>query len=148
MINFKLNPNNFNYLGIECDITTITFLNYQRYENIIKKCIDHFNEEIEWNGMFDINQAINRLSDGMVLYVCLYNTEPLGYVWFKETNNNERKLFNLFFRNKNIVKKYTGKEFVSSVINTHENNKIIFCEVDEWNEKSIKLFKKLGFEKL
>lgn len=148
MIDFKLNPKNFNYLGVEYDIIQITFLNYQKYSILIQMCIDYFNEEIEWNEMFDINQAKNRLSDGMVLYVCLHNTEPLGYVWFKEMGNDEKKLFNLFFRNKNIIKTHTGKEFISSIINTYENAKIIVCEVDDWNEKSIKLFKKLGFEQL
>lgn len=148
MINFKLDPSNFNYLGIDCIIIPISFLNCQNYKNLIQNCIDYFNAEIEWDKMFNLNEALTRISNGMILYVCMSNDQPVGYVWFKETENNERTLFNLFFRNKDIIKKYTGQEFVSSTIQTYENNKIILCEVDEWNVKSIKLFKKLGFEKL
>jgi len=147
MINFILEPNNFNYLGVKCNVIPINFLNYHYYIILIEKCIEFFNDEIEWEGMFNINEASNRLSNGMSLYVCMGDIEPMGYVWFKE-EGDQRTLFNLFFRNKNIVKKYNGQEFVSSVIETYENNKIIFCEVDNWNEKSLKLFKKLGFQEL
>jgi hypothetical protein len=147
MINFKLEIEKFNYLGTECNIIPISFINYHNYKTLIEDCIYFFNDEIEWDGMFSLNQALVRISNGMVLYVCMGDTQPLGYVWFKD-KEDKRLLFNLFFRNKNVIKKYTGKEFVSSVINTYEKNKIIVCEVDEWNEKSLKLFKKLGFQEL
>ena len=147
MINFILESNNFNYLGVKCNVVPINFLNYHHYINLIEKCIECFNDEIEWEGMFNINEASNRLSNGMSLYLCMGDIEPMGYVWFKE-QDNKRTLFNLFFRNKNVVKKYNGQEFVSSVIETYENNKTIFCEVDNWNKKSLKLFKKLGFIEL
>jgi hypothetical protein len=147
MYNFKLEPIVFNYLGTICDIIKIDFSNYHIHKNLIQECIDSFNDEIDWEDMFNLNKAILRLSNGMVLYVCIDGNNPLGYVWFKGQDNN-RNLFNLFFRNKNVVKKCTGKEFVSDVINRFEYNKIIYCTVDDWNEKSIKLFKRLGFQKL
>jgi hypothetical protein len=147
MINFKLEVENFNYLGVNCNIIPISFLNYHNYKHLIQECIDYFNYEIKWDKMFSFNQALIRISNGMMFYVCMGDNEPMGYVWFKG-NDDDRILFNLFFRNKNVIKKYNGKEFVSSVINTYEKNKVIFCEVDEWNEKSIKLFKKVGFQEL
>jgi hypothetical protein len=145
MINLKLEPHNFNYLGTECNIIQINFLNYHNYQKLIQECINYFNNEIDWDDMFSLNKAISRLSNGMIFYVCVGNNQTLGYVWLKSVNDN-RKLFNLFFRNKNIIKTFTGKEFVSDVINRFENNKIIYCEVDEWNNKSIKLFEILGFK--
>jgi len=70
-----------------------------------------------------------------------------GYVWF-DNKDDGRSLFNLFVRNKVNVKNYSGQEFVSDIIYRFEYDKVIYSEVDEWNEKSIKLFKKLGFQEL
>jgi hypothetical protein len=74
----------------------------------------------------------------------IFDSDVFGHVWFSDYKDG-RFLFNLFVRNNVQEKKYTGKEFVSDIIFRHEYDKSIYCEVDEWNEKSIKLFEKLGF---
>jgi hypothetical protein len=95
--------------------------------------------------MFTFQDAISRVQNGMTMYVGVSDVDIFGYVWFKDYSS-DRFLFNLFVRNDVANKTYTGKEFVSDVINRYEFNKVIHCEVDEWNEKSIKLFKKIGFQ--
>jgi len=145
MINFKLSPENFNNLMVEHRIVPITFLNLEHYIKLIETCIVHFNEEIEWDDMHTITDAIKRIKNGMVMYVGMTDTGVLGYVWFTD-HLDGRRLFNLFVRNKVDKKDYSGKEFLSNVISKFESTAAIYSEVDEWNEKSIKLFQRLGFQ--
>ena len=145
MVQFKLDPKDFNCLNTEYNIIPINNQNISQHYQLIQEAIGHFNRELEWDEMFTFEEATNRVQNGMVMYIGVINATVFGYVWFKEYVNN-RFLFNLFVRNDVADKTYTGKEFASDVINRYECNKAIHCEVDKWNEKSIKLFKKLGFK--
>ena len=149
MINFKLNPKDFNYLGTEYEVIEITKYNYKDYISLIEKTIQNFNNEIEWDKMFDLNEAILRLEDNATFYIGIINNEPFGHVWFEfiDTMSSNKFLYNLFIKNKVENKTYTGREFVSDIIFRFNRGIKIFCEVDEWNEKSIKLFEKLGFKR-
>ena len=142
MIKFKFLPQNFNYLGTQYNIVQIDNHNYVEYTHLIHKSIENFNAEIQWDNMFDFSETINRFENGMTMYIGLLDNEPFGHVWF-----NRSFLFNLFVRNKIEKKKYTGKEFISCVLHEFYNNGTIYCEVDEWNTKSIKLFERLGFQR-
>lgn len=145
MINFKLEPMNFNKLGIEYNIVKIDNSNIYYFYELINNSIYNFNEEIKWDGMFDFNEAYDRIKNGMIMYVGIQNAAVFGHVWFKDYNDG-KFLFNLFVKNKTNNKQYKGKEFISDIIDRFEYNKIIYSEVDDWNEKSIKLFKRLGFD--
>ena len=149
MINFKLSPENFNYLGTEYRVLSIKLNNYKYAEKRIIETINNFNNEIVWDGMFNFDTVIDRLEKGMKMYILLMenSNEPYGHVWFKDYNDG-RYIFNLYVRNNVENKTYTGKEFVSDIIHRYESNVPIYCEVDEWNNKSISLFKRLGFLKI
>lgn len=125
-------------------IVKITIENYKNYFHLIENTINYFKNEIKWDDMFEIENVIERLEQNMTLYLGLYDGDVYSHVWFKDDNDG-KLLFNLFVRNDVIFKPYTGKEFVSNIINRYESNQNIYCNVDEWNEKSIKLFKSLGF---
>ena len=145
MVNFKLDANNFIHLKTQYDITPITFLNINDNLSLIEDSIKHFNSEIEWKDMFTIEEAIKRVSEGMIMYIGLNDFGVFGHVWFNDYKDG-RVLFNLFVRNQIPKKEYTGKEFVSDIIHRFEHEKPIYSEVGEWNKKSINLFKRLGFE--
>lgn len=145
MIPFKLDFKDFNCLNTEYSIIPISNNNIEQSYTLINNSIEHFNAEIEWRGMFNFGEAMNRIKSGMTMYVGVMDETIFGYVWFKDYKDG-RFLFNLFVRNKVNSKPYTGKEFVSDVINRYEYDKVIHCEVDEWNEKSIRLFKRIGFK--
>lgn len=148
MVNaFKLFPKDFNYLEIECPVVKITKSNYMEYDDQIRNSIILFNNEIQWSRMYTYDDAIKRIVNDNILYLFMYNSEILGHVWFKDYLDG-RFLYNLFVRNKDLIKKYKGKEIVSSLIHQYENGKIIYSYVDDWNAKSINLFKRLGFNLL
>ncbi len=144
MITYKLNPEYFNHLETKYKIVRVTNSNYHYYYQLVNDSIKYFHDEIDWGGMFNTTDALKRLKNNMVMYIGLMDADVFGYVWFDDYIDG-RFLFNLFVRNNVTEKKYTGKEFVSDIIYRFEYDKIIYCEVDEWNEKSIKLFEKLGF---
>jgi hypothetical protein len=144
MINFKLDQGNFNHLKTQYKITPINQGTFIHTYQLIFDSIRYFKDEIEWSEMFDFVDVQRRISDGQIMYVGMIDCDVFGYVWFKDYQDG-RLLFNLFVRNKVVNKNYTGKEFISDVIYRYEYDKSIYCEVDDWNEKSIKLFKRLGF---
>jgi RimJ/RimL family protein N-acetyltransferase len=145
MINFKLEQTNFNHLKTQYEAVPVTLSNFGDSYNLIDSSIKNFKSEIEWEELFTLDEAHQRLTEGMVMYVGVIDFNVFGHVWFKN-HNDGRFLFNLFVRNQVEDKKYTGKEFLSDVIYRFENNKTIYCEVDEWNIKSLRLFERLGFQ--
>ena len=118
--------------------------NYKKKLSLISECITLFNTEIEWDGMYNLTDAIKRFEDGYVNFILIENNIIYGYVWFIKNTTNVL-LLNLFMRNNNIHKKYKGREFISNVIYNNYNEYNIHNHVDEWNIKSINLFKSLGF---
>lgn len=145
MIAFKLDNKNFNYLGVEYNIIKIDNTNFEYYKHHIIESINNFNLEINWNDMFNLDEVKYRLSNDMNMYIGILNDSPFGHVWFKEYEDG-KYLYNLFVKNKTNIKEYTGKEFVSDIINRFEIQYPIYADVDDWNEKSIRLFKRLGFK--
>jgi RimJ/RimL family protein N-acetyltransferase len=145
MINFKLIPGCLNHLDTQYKVILITLNNFKYYYTLIDDSIKNFNSELDWDNMFTLDDASQRLKDGMVMYVGMVDSGVFGHVWFKN-HEDGRFLFNLFVKNNVYNKTYTGKEFVSDIIYRFEYDKTIYCEVDDWNEKSIKLFKRLGFQ--
>jgi len=146
MISFKLCDIDFNYLGTEYDVIKIDNTNFQENIHHITETINNFNLEIKWNDMFNLGDVKDRLSNDMTMYIGVIENKPFGHLWFKDYLDG-RLSFNLFVRNKVKDKKYTGAEFISYVLKKYELSKSpIYCEIDEWNQKSINLFEKLGFK--
>jgi len=81
------------------------------------------------------------------MFIGIKDNCAFGHVWFKE-HNDGYLLFNLFVRNLVEQKMWSGKEFVSDIIDKFFKNDIIYSETDEWNIKSIKLFEKIGFKQV
>jgi ribosomal protein S18 acetylase RimI-like enzyme len=146
MISFSLSENDFTSLGVEYDIVKIDRSNFESNKQYVIDSINNFNSEIEWNEMFTLEEANNRVFDNMRMYLGLIDSKVFGHVWFKNYKDGSY-LFNLFVKNKAKTENYTGTKFTSDIINRFENEYPIYANVDEWNEKSIKLFDRLGFKR-
>ena len=144
MINLIL-ENELNYLGTSYNLLQINENNYKLYYKEIEQSINNFNKEIKWDGMFDLNIAIERFKNGMTMYIGLIDDFIFGHAWFKDYKKG-KCLFNLFVVNKIDIKKHSGKEFVSNILYEYYPKTIIYSEVDDWNIKSIRLLKRLGFK--
>lgn len=146
MIYFSLSKNDFISLGIEYNIVKVNQSNFESNRQYVSDSIDNFNSEIKWDEMFTLDEAKNRVFNNMRMYIGLVDSKVFGHAWFKNYEDGSY-LFNLFVKNKVKTENYTGTEFVSDIINRFENEYPIYADVDEWNEKSIKLLSRLGFKK-
>jgi hypothetical protein len=141
---FRLYPENFINQNVICPFIQIDKSNYIKHLSIVKECIDLFHTEIKWDGMYNLDDAIQRFNDGYYNFVLISDNIIYGYIW---SIWHDRILFfeNMFMRKFKINKKWKGREFLSSIINTNYNNCEIYYYVDSWNTASIKMTKSLGF---
>jgi len=146
MISFSLSENNFISLGIGYNIVKVDQSNFESNRHYVLDSINNFNSEIEWNEMFTLEEAGNRVFNNMRMYIGLIDSKVFGHAWFRDYKDGSY-LFNLFVKNKAKTENYTGTKFTSDIINRFENEYPIYADVDEWNEKSTKLLRRLGFKR-
>lgn len=121
----------------------ITNRNFSETIKLIQKSITIFNSEIEWDEMWDINEAENRLNSGEVLYLLLDGKTPIGHVWY-----DLYYLYNAFVSEK----RENGDSiwFIQETMwDMKENYNLTYIKlyVDDWNEQAIRFWKKLNFIK-
>jgi RimJ/RimL family protein N-acetyltransferase len=143
MLDYILHKNS---LAFTSDIIPLLIINLDTFDSnipIINQCIELFNSQLEWDGMFDISEARRRVVGGDTMYVGI-DDEVYSYLWVND-NPNHYFIYNVFSNNIRNNPNYTGKDLLYSVIKSHLLDKDCKCKIDEWNIKSINLFKKLGF---
>jgi hypothetical protein len=134
MINFILNSDDLIYRDISDKIEIVETHDPQT----IEYCINMFNNEINWDGMFDIGEAQNRILNGHKLFVAYYQKIIYGYCWL-----NNDILYNVFSKQYIGNRNYGATDMIYVVIKNYTNGPVKSF-VDEWNEKSINVFKKLA----
>ena len=144
MLHFELCNRNLSKVDIIPSFIIINNKNINQHIEIISQCIDLFHKEINWNGMFDLNEARKRTKLGDIMYIGIEHNSPFGYFWVKNIDT-KYFLYNVFVVSKRKDIKYTGRHLLHAVIQTFDPDKSCFAHIDEWNIKSINLFKKLGF---
>jgi|TARA_B100000035_G_C21020950_1_gene564042 ribosomal protein S18 acetylase RimI-like enzyme len=113
-------------------------------EDKLSIAIEEFQRELNWDGMWSISDAYERLSDGWCLSVLNIDDKVRGWSWL---NYHTKEYLNLYvhkdFRNKGY-----GFNLVSSGITAGKLRKLdyLWSEVDDWNINSINLLKKCGYE--
>jgi len=58
--------------------------------------IDNFNKVIKWNGMWDIHEARDRLSQGWKFVVFKPDESIKGWGWFNTNNKEICNIYNIF----------------------------------------------------
>ena len=140
MINFVLNKENL----IERELSPMLIIGETFDSYLIRGCINLFNNEIQWDGMFTLWDALRRIEDGEKIFVGLYNGEIFGYCWVINKDDTTY-IYNVFSKSTPDKRKYGATDLLYYVIK-HHGNTVISAEVDEWNTKSIRVFEKLGFK--
>ena len=121
----------------------ITNFNFSENQNIISKTIETFNSEIEWDKMWNLDDANVRLNNGEVLYILLDGKTPIGHVWY-----DLYYLYNAF-----VSEKREDGDSVWFIQETMWDMKkkynltYIKLYVDDWNKRAIRFWKKLNFIK-
>jgi hypothetical protein len=118
--------------------------NLNDFTHVIQQSIDLFNSELTWDEMFNMEISHNRILMGHRMFIGLENNKVYGYFWV-EIVDNSYYIYNLF-TTKNVKNfGYTGRHLLCTVIKKALFDKPCFGKIDEWNQKSINLVKKMGF---
>lgn len=111
---------------------------------LIQESIDTFNQEVDWDDMWDIKDCEIRLFGGQTLFLLLDNSTVIGHLWYKQNT-----LYNVFVSNQR--KDGDSTWFVQETLwDMKETKKLTYVElwVDTWNERAIQFWKKLNFKQL
>lgn len=127
--------NTHDYPYIE-NLQWITTYNFTEHKDLIQKSIDSFNQSIEWDKMWNIEDAECRLKEGHDLFIGYDDQGPISHVWFQ----NEY-LYNMF-SNPRRPKNYS-KRFIGGVLNYVPYDFISLC-VDDWNKNAQKFWERVG----
>jgi len=106
--------------------------------DIILECIDLFNSEITWTGMFNLQEALQRLDKGDRMFT-LFSSSLLGYCWV-----DDDYLYNFFVSQKRT--KGDAQDFCNYVCKLIGKDMRLF--VVKPNSKGQKFFEKVGFTKI
>jgi hypothetical protein len=151
MIKYSLNKNDYNKqkeLHIErLELDNIIALEY--FTPNIQFLIDSFNKEYQWDNMFDMIEVEYRIKSGHILFILYYDTNPIGYVWFKELDNDTCFGYNLYVTKQIERPKYSPKWFYNKVsgIMLQEYN-TIKVEIEDWNKIVFDLVESIGYKKI
>jgi hypothetical protein len=117
----------------------VTLENFHLYQYIIQDSIDSFNSNIDWEDMWDVDEALKRLGRGDDLWIGVDTKGTLAHVWF-----NGNYLYNLYVDPRR-PDDYPVK-FVQFTMQFVPHDEItLYC--DDWNIAAQKMFEKVGFEK-
>ena len=110
----------------------------------IQKCIDLFNSEIQWNDMFDVQKALDRIERGEKMFVGYKNEDIFCYCWIRQDNEQDYYLYNVFSKKPESLRKIGVIDLLYLVIKNHTTGKIK-VEIDKWNIQSQRVAERLGF---
>ena len=138
-----INFTNFQSININSNnlsIIKIQLYNFSDFTDKIQLSIDKFNSQIEWDSMWDLNEAYERLSRNNTLYLLLKNDLPIGHVWYIG-----EYLYNAFVSNERVDGE--SQWFIQQTMldrNTSGYNTITLY-TETWNERANSFWKKLGY---
>jgi len=151
MKKYQLNKENYikeKQLHIErLELDNILALEY--FTPNIEFLIDSFNKEYRWDGMFDIEEIENRIKNHHTLFVLYYDTKPIGYVWFKEIDENTCFGYNLYVTKQIERPKDSPKWFYNKVSGIMlEKYNTINVEIEDWNKVVFDLVENIGYKEM
>ena len=137
------NFTNFQRININSNnlsITKIQLYNFSDFTDKIQLSIDKFNSQIEWDTMWDLNEAYERLSRNNTLYLLLKNDLPIGHVWYIG-----EYLYNAFVSNERVNGE--SQWFIQqTMLDRHKlGYDTITLYTETWNERANSFWKKLGY---
>ena len=115
----------------------------------LQLAIDEFQEELNWEKMWSVEDAEKRLKDGWK-----FNTVELdswgrntifGWIWLSPKQIACNLYVHKYYRNKGW-----GEKLILSIFNVAKQLGYdkVYSEIDEWNEVSKRLVDRLGYARL
>jgi hypothetical protein len=142
MIKYQLKYENLIQRNIHPDFKIVETTD----DTVIEKCISLFNSKIKWDGMFDLEEAKERIKLGDKIYVGYFENRIVGYCWIKQISNYEYYLYNVFIEQDSTNRNFGATDLSYLIIKYHTKG-LITLDIDHWNNKSQKVAEKLGFKR-
>jgi len=139
MMIYRKSLNDYRFTPSSYEITHWKKVN----EDKLQLAIDIFQEEMNWNKMWSVEDAKQRLEDGWLFSVLEINDELKGWYWLDYETKEGLNLY--------VHKDYRGYgygfELISYIITAAKLQQLdsVWSQVDEWNEVSQRLFLRCGF---
>tara|TARA_B100002019_G_scaffold165969_1_gene143449 strand:- start:5331 stop:5759 length:429 start_codon:yes stop_codon:yes gene_type:complete len=109
----------------------------------LKVAIDEFQKELDWDEMWNVDDAQQRLNDGWCWTTLEIDNKLKGWFWLDyETKEGKNLYVHKDYRDKGY-----GLKLINSIITAGRlrNFEYIWSQVDEWNNKSKRLFERSGY---
>ena len=105
--------------------------------------IDEFNKQLNWDNMWTVTDAKERLKNNWWFYVIEEDNKYIGWAWFDTPN----KQFCNLYVHKDYRDRGYGKELTYKRLNECKKRDIqnVWMEVDEWNKPEQKITQELGW---
>ena len=113
-------------------------------EDKLQTAIDLFQEELNWDKMWSVEDAKQRLEDGWLFSVLQIDNKLRGWYWL---NYETKEGLNLYVHKDSRNQGY-GFGLISYIITAAKLRQLdyVWAQVDEWNEMSKRLFTRCGYE--
>lgn len=104
--------------------------------------IEEFNEELNWDGMWTIDDARDRLLNNWKLILFIPETKIKGWYWLDDKREPRNIYVNKEYRGLEIAKDLNFKLLnICKMLGMEE----VECEINDWNLRSMRCFKKAGW---
>tara|TARA_Y100000992_G_scaffold286429_1_gene238289 strand:- start:763 stop:1242 length:480 start_codon:yes stop_codon:yes gene_type:complete len=110
--------------------------------NDVEAIINKAKDELNYDGMYDINDAKIRFENSMWCYVYYQNDEPMGIHWYYDIRPDVygKQLFISKHRDGKLSQQWYEKN-LSMLYNEGYENYVFY--VDDWNERSLNKVQRL-----
>lgn len=118
---------------------TLATLDFKQLSNEI----DEFNREIEWDEMWTVDEAKDRLTNNWRLVVFRPGSRIIkGWYWLDNTKEPRNIYVNRNYRNMGVA-----REMQIELLNICKRLGMdrVECSIDDWNAISMKSFKNVGW---
>lgn len=139
---FKIDLTNYNITESPSYIIEVDDITFVLDE--LSEAINEFNQEIKWDGMWDLIEAENRLKNNWKLILFKPTDKIKGWYWLDKEGVSKNLYVNKEYRNKGVGREMNLALFnICKKINVNE----IVCYIDDWNISSIKCIENSGWKR-
>jgi GNAT superfamily N-acetyltransferase len=140
MIEYRRYLDNYQFYPTSKDITNWKEVD----EHKLQLAIDIFQDELNWDKMWSVEDAKQRLEDGWLFSVIEIKNRIQGWFWL---NYETKEGSNLYVQKDSRNQGY-GFGLISYIITAAKLRQLdyVWSQIDEWNEISKRLFTRCGYE--
>lgn len=109
----------------------------------LKYVIGLFNSEYNWDGMYTVEEAIERINGGCEGYIYYQRNVPRGVTWIKPLSSSTGYMFNIYLSKRKF--KNSGYKMLETFLTKMQSQyDTLLSYVDDWNTAAHSLYMQIG----